>query len=509
MADAKVGIEVEVNAKQAKTTLSNLGKTTQKNAKGMSAALGSVTKSVIGLTASFASLRTAVATVQEFSRFQRAMAEVSTLVDTTTMDMSNLTQQARSLAIEFGQAPTEQAKAFYQTISAGATDSATAIETMRVANKLAVGGVTSVENAVDGLTSVMNAYGVEQDGINDLADIFFTGMKKGKTTVGKLAFEIGRIAPIAAASGVAFDELTAAIAATTTGGIRTETAVIGLRQTLASINKPSGDAQKEAKRLGIEFNVAALKAKGLVGVLKSITSSSKFTENSMSKLFGNIRALTSVLALTGNEGKKLAETLEAMATRAGNADEATEKMTKTFGFQFDRFNAGMKATVAQMVELTGVTSVMGVAMSFWSDMMEKAQRAQTVTVEGLTDFKTGMQDAIKVIAEGTGQSTQTVFTRLRNELGLTSVQIIQRAKELTEKLKAEAREREADEQKQVRARAEAEEKAAAEATARRKKQIKEAQKRAKRMQQMLQDEIRGLEEHRIEEDKKKRERLAA
>ena len=89
--------------------------------------------------------------VNNAKQFGTAMAEVSTLLPGDA-DMAPLSEAIKDLSKQFGAFPTDQAKAIYQIISAGAEDSAQAIEILTAANKLAIGGVTDVTTAADGLT---------------------------------------------------------------------------------------------------------------------------------------------------------------------------------------------------------------------------------------------------------------------------------------------------------------------------------------------------------------------
>jgi TP901 family phage tail tape measure protein len=111
---------------------------------------------------------------------------------------------------------------------------------------------------------------------------------------------IGRVAPTAASLGVAFGDLLAAIASITGQGLDTAGAVTGLKAALANIIKPTSDATKEAARLGIKFDAATLRARGLTGFLDAITSSAKFNADSLAKLFGSVEALNAITALTAN-----------------------------------------------------------------------------------------------------------------------------------------------------------------------------------------------------------------
>ena len=153
--------------------------------------------------------------------FEKAMAEVSPLVDETPEGMKRLSDSVRKLSVEYGQAPTDQARALYQVISAGAQGAAEQMENLEAANKLAVGGVTDVATAADGLTTVLNAYAADGLTATDVSDILFTTMKGGKTTIGELSGSIGNVATIAAQTGVDFDQLGAAVATLTKKGINT------------------------------------------------------------------------------------------------------------------------------------------------------------------------------------------------------------------------------------------------------------------------------------------------
>ena len=71
-----------------------------------------------------------------------AVGELSTLLPGATRDLEAMTAAAREFAAEFGTTQTEQIRAFYQAVSAGASDAQAAIELMEASNRLAVGGVT-------------------------------------------------------------------------------------------------------------------------------------------------------------------------------------------------------------------------------------------------------------------------------------------------------------------------------------------------------------------------------
>lgn len=212
-----------------------------------------VTATVTRLATVAGAALAAAFSVRTISAYRHALLEVSTLVDTTTFDMRALSSSALDQARAFGDV-LGQAKAYYQIISAGADTVYKASEILEASNKLAVGGVTGIEVAADGLTSVLNAYGPKVKNATSVSDALFVAMRNGKTTIAELAGGLGNVAPLAASVGVGFDQLAGAVSALTKGGISTRESITGVRAILAAVAKPTSEAQKMAHQLGIEFN---------------------------------------------------------------------------------------------------------------------------------------------------------------------------------------------------------------------------------------------------------------
>jgi len=293
--------------------------------------------SIAALTAAFAALRKATL------EYSASLAEVSTLVDTAKVSMDELSRAAIQQAGQFNSAPITQTQALYQIISAGASTAAQAIDTLTTANRLAVGGVTTVAIAADGLTSVLNAYGPRVESATAVSDAMFVAMRAGKTTIAELSASLGQVAPLAAQTGVSFDELTAATAALTKGGISTSVATAGLRAILAAVAKPSDEAGKLAAALGLEFNSAALASKGLAGFLADLSAKTGGNTDALALLFGGVEALVPVMALSGQAGQDFAAIMQDMEGKAGATGEAFDKIASGPAFQVGRIFSTMAA----------------------------------------------------------------------------------------------------------------------------------------------------------------------
>lgn len=307
-------------------TAEAMGKRLDRIGKSMTAA---VTLPVLGLGA---------AALKMAGDFGTAMAEVNTLVSDDSM-MGPLTQSVKDLSKQFGKMPTEQAAALYQIISAGASTAAQATDILTASNKLAIGGVTDVKTAADGLTTILNAYGEAAGSAADVSDALFVAMKAGKTNISELSTSIGSVAPLAAQAGASLNQVLAATAALTKGGVTTSVAMNGLRAIMASVVKPSSEASKMAESLGLKFSAAALQAQGLAGFLQEVTQKTGGSTEKMAQLFGGVEALVPVLALTGKAAGDFGAIMESMGTKAGATEEAFAKMAGTAAFKMGQVKA--------------------------------------------------------------------------------------------------------------------------------------------------------------------------
>ena len=273
--------------------------------------------------------------------FDYAMAEVSTLVDTSTVDMGKLNTQMLALARQFGEMPVDMAKSLYTTISAGFGDASQATMLLEASLKLAKGGVTTTQIAVNGLTTALNSYGLDASHSTDISDAMFVAMKAGKTTIEELATGMGMVTPMASALNIPLHELLALTSALTLGGLKTDMSFTSLRATLSAILSPSTAALGIAKKYKFEMSASAVKAMGLANWLKLVKERVGDNQEAMAKLFPNVRALTGVLALVGKQAGKVSQIMGQMDNRTGQTEIAYKKISKTAAATFKRMHVSI------------------------------------------------------------------------------------------------------------------------------------------------------------------------
>jgi len=268
--------------------------------------------------------------------------------------------QVRSLSDEFGIAQETLTGGLYQAISAGVPRD-NALEFMRVASKAAIGGVTDVETAVDGLSSTINAYGLDAKDASKVADSMFTAVKGGKTTFEELSSSLFNVAPAAAASKVSFQEVNAAIATLTAGGTPTAVATTQIRAALTGLQRPSADLTKIFQALGYENAQVAIESKGLGFALDAVKDASKGNNGELQKLLGSSEAVAAANVLAGDGAKKFTAELKNQKKAAGAAADAFDTVNKGAERQFEILktnlrNVGLSVGQALLPALAKVSS---------------------------------------------------------------------------------------------------------------------------------------------------------
>ena len=289
--------------------------------------------------------------IGKFAGFETAMANVSTLVDTSKVSMDKLKKGIMDLPAVLGSA-TDNAKALYQALSAGIKP-ANAIKFVGEAAKAAKAGLTDTFTAVDAGTTILNAFGKETKDAKQVFDQMFKTVEKGKTTFGALSSTIGKLSPIASAASVTIVEMFASIAALTKGGFATSEAVSRMATALGSIIKPAKEASDISAELGLDFSAAALKAKGLAGFLDSVKTATGGNIETMAKLFGGMESLSVMLALTGKQAKDFKEILGEIKDSSGAVDKAFQKQISTLTALWETF----KNTIGKQAIMLGAELV--------------------------------------------------------------------------------------------------------------------------------------------------------
>lgn len=327
-------------------------------AKGMGAAavsvrgLGAAFKAALGpLGLAITAIGAVTAGVKGFVEADKARAAVRTLgVDAEALEgqLVGVVANTKGLA-----SSNQLLAASYDVASAGFSKAADIAKILEASTFGAVGGMTDIATVSDAATSVMNAFGLTTDSVAKIVDGFIQTQNDGKIVVGQYASQIGRVAPIAAAAGVGVDELNAAISTVTAQGVPVESTFSGINQVIASIVKPTSEAAKAAKRLGLDFSSAAIKTKGFGGFLEDVIDKTGGSEVEITKLFGSVDALKALMPLINDDLVRFNKNLDNQRNATGAAEAAADIMGETVSSQISRIVNSLSTLVRGLDQVLG------------------------------------------------------------------------------------------------------------------------------------------------------------
>ena len=290
---------------------------------------GPLTSAVVG---AFAVGGAAVAgfaadSVSHFADFQASMNEVFTLLPGISADaMHDMTDQVKTFSKDFGVLPEKVVPALYQSLSAGVPPD-NVFKFLESANKAATAGVTDLSVAVDGISSVVNAYGSDVIDATKASDLMFTAVKLGKTNFEQLSSSLFNVTPAASAAGVEFKTVTAALAAMTLQGVPTNVATTKLRAAINELSQAGTKTDKIFRQVaGQSFKEFIASGGDMQGALQLLEKHAKDTNVGINDLFGSVDAGSAALLLTGKGTDAFSNALKGMDESAGATDQAFATM---------------------------------------------------------------------------------------------------------------------------------------------------------------------------------------
>ena len=275
--------------------------------------------------------------------FEKSMREVLTLLPEAGADtFGQLSDQVKDFSKDFGVLPGEVIPSLYQALSAGVPQD-NVFEFLEVAQQAAKGGVTDLETAVDGITSVVNAYGSDVLSAAQASDLMFTAVRLGKTDFEQLSGSMFQVAPIAASLGVDFQDVTAALANLTAQGTPTRVAATQMKASLSELGKEGTKADTAFREIaGVGFTDFIAAGGNVQQAFVLMSEAAEEQNKSVLDLFGSIEAGQGVLALTADGGVAFQESLGAMGESAGATQTAFDTMDQGLAANFDRIKANIE-----------------------------------------------------------------------------------------------------------------------------------------------------------------------
>jgi TP901 family phage tail tape measure protein len=412
VADLFVRVSADIRGLQtgltaAKGNIAAFDRATQASAKGTASAFKGSQVAVVGALA-----LGAAAAVKTALEFEESFTRISAISNSSAADVVRWKGEVLDLSRETARAPKELADALFFLSSAG-LDSAQVMDALEVSAKAAASGLGSTVDVANIVASAMNAYADSALTAAQVTDTLVAAVREGRAEPEEFAGALGRILPIAVQAGVTFQDVTASLAGLSNVGLDVDEAVTAMRGVLQAVVAPGAQAAEAMDSLGLSAQqlLDSISEDGLVGALRLLDQRAKATTDTQADYIGvlrkvipNVRALTGVLGLTGQEAAKLDRIVNNVRHSTGSLGEAMKTTAESDAFKLAQAMNDLQVT---SLELASVAIPLIVAvMSDLRDVVEE--------IVGPLEFVAEQLDRLGDRSDDAGVSVASLSARVRD-----------------------------------------------------------------------------------------------
>jgi len=278
-------------------------------------------------------LRRAIA---DSAELQLKLAEIVAISDNVNLSISDWAAGLRPISEKFGTNIQELAEAAYQTVSNQIAQGEEAIAFVASASRLSMAAVASQTDAVNVLSSVINAYRLNIEDADRVSAKLFETVKLGRLRLGNLASDIGQITPIAAQLGISIDELLGSVGSLTRLGMKSSEAVTQLKNVFLKLILPTREMRKVWDEYNVSSGRALIQAYGMEGAMQKIREYADGSLEVTSRSINRIRGLSAIIEFTDRRGlQRLGQYIEAIEKSGTSYQQRSDMILATHAKQWD------------------------------------------------------------------------------------------------------------------------------------------------------------------------------
>lgn len=361
-------------------------------------------KLILGTTAAVAG------SITEFQSWNKEASKAWTMMDVGKDKFYKLRKEISRLSPEMGVAKAELGRGWYQALSAG-VDKDELLPFLRTAAEVSVADGTTIETAIDGITTVLNAFMMRSSEARTVADKMFNTVRDGKTTFGELASYMAHAAPTAASLGVSLEDILGSVAALTKQGTPSSTALMQIRNIMLRLNQQMEEGE--------------VKSLGFLEALDKIARDAGYSQKALGEIFG-AETVGAVFGLTGSKMDsakqsiaKLKNSTGALATAFGKVDSETghwAKLWQTLRAYVSDIGAQFDTKLRPLVNSFVKTFKEGLDNPKFIGIVEKIS---TLLQTAVVNFISGIQTALDALGNSKAQGLLAGVIKGTITMGIT------------------------------------------------------------------------------------------
>lgn len=283
--------------------------------------------------------------------FETSMTRIITLAGSTRTEVDSLRQKVIDLGVSSSVGPNELAKGLFVLESYGLRGAA-AMETLRVASQMTALGMGDAEQSARALTGAIFAYRSQNLSAAEAGDILLRTVALGNMKIDELTPALATINPLAAAMGIKFQDVAAALATFTHAGVNSAVASTSIRAILnnilqdsvktekgfAALAKATGDSTITMKNFRQEISEKGLTV-AMLGLAQAVNKAGEAGMDAFADIIPNIRGLVGALGVYKENGEMVTDILDKMSDEHISLANSTKELEKTWAYQWNQIKA--------------------------------------------------------------------------------------------------------------------------------------------------------------------------
>ena len=207
--------------------------------------------------------------VETFTQFEQSMQNTFSVMGASADEMNLLTQTAQKMGETTRFSASQASQALYSLGSAGQSASE-AVNSLQGVLRLA--GATGADLAFSSETiaSTLSQFNLKAGKASHVADVFAKAISKSQANIGKLAYSMKYVGPVASGLGISLETTTAALMKLYNTGYGGEQAGTYLRQAFQRLASGTEDFKKKLSDLGIAYEDVNPQTRNFADILNTL-----------------------------------------------------------------------------------------------------------------------------------------------------------------------------------------------------------------------------------------------
>ena len=331
---AEFPVDVVVNPAKAQAGL----KKVERGLSGVEDKASRVGRAITGAFAALAGGLGIASGIQTLVSFERQMAAVGAISQSTGRDFAMLRAEARRLGgtTEFSAVQVGSAMEFLSRAGFSVNETLTATQGVLT---LATAGMLDLGTAADIASNVLSGFRLDVEEIARVNDVLAATATSTNTTIQGLGRSFSFIAPVAASLGIEIETTAAALGVLGDAGIQGSRGATGLRAVIRGLVQESGPAQEVLDRLGLTFEQINPQAHGLIRPIELLVERGISFKEALRLVGDEGIAAFEVLASGTGDVRELEEEL---GYAAGTAEQVANRIRDNLGGSVDTLVSAFK-----------------------------------------------------------------------------------------------------------------------------------------------------------------------